>query len=73
MSVRKALIALGVLGTLLVALLIVDLSSLVDAGTGWENTLGDIVRIAIFVTIAALVFLGVVALLQARRAPAERP
>lgn len=71
MPVRKALIALGVLGTLLVALLIVDLSSLLDASSGWESTLGDIVRIAVFVTVAALVVLGVVALLQARSAPGD--
>ena len=56
------------LGALLVILALVAVSPLVDAESGWKNTLGDIVWTGMFLTIAALAAVGVTAVVRHKTA-----
>jgi len=62
--------ALKPLAGVLVALLIVGFSPLVDAESGWKESLGGIVWWAIFVLGAALLVLGAISFAARRRAGA---
>ncbi len=55
------------LAGLFVVLLIVGLSPLVEGDSGWKNTLGDVIWSGIFLTLAALVVLGVATVVRSRR------
>lgn len=50
------------LALLLVVLMAVAFSPLTDGDTGWRNTVGDVVWTGMFLVFAALVFLGLAAL-----------
>lgn len=63
--------ALKPLAGVLIALLVVGFSPLVDAESGWKETLGGIVWWSILVLGAALLVLGGIAFATRRRA-AER-
>jgi hypothetical protein len=63
--------ALKPIAGVLIALLIVGFSPLVDAETGWKETLGGIVWWSIFVLGAALLVLGGIAFAARRRAGAS--
>lgn len=53
--------------TLFAALVIVAASPLVDADSGWKNTLGDFVWTGIFVAFAVLLLLAIAAVVRQLR------
>ena len=59
--------ALKPLAVALVALLVVGFSPLVDAESGWKETLGSIVWFGIFALAAVLLVLGALAFAKDRR------
>lgn len=56
------------LAALLVVLALIAVSPLIDAESGWKNTLGDIVWTGMFLTVAALVVVGVAAIVRRKSA-----